>query len=49
MFLAWIWELLGGGVKYDRRNNLIRFFIFDLYVWILLAYGIHMLLLGKLD
>lgn len=49
VFLAWIWEALGGECKYDTRSIVIRFIFFDLYCWIFIAYGTYLFLLGKLD
>ena len=49
MFLAWILELLGGRMSYDIRTVVIRFIIFDLWVWIFLAYGFGLLFTGQLD
>jgi hypothetical protein len=49
MFLAWIWEALGGVVKYDCRSVIIRFFIFDIYCWVFLIIGLRLWLTGQLD
>lgn len=49
MILAWIWESIGGRVKYDVRSIIIRFIVFDLWLWIVFAYGCRLWLLGELD
>ena len=49
MLLGWIWEALGGKVRYDVKSIIIRFIIFDLWAWIFFAYGFFMLATGQLD
>lgn len=49
MFLAWIWEMIGGRVRYDFRSIIIRFILFDCWIWLFFAYGIRLWLLGELD